>query len=146
MRIWVLWVPACCALFLVLAPSSWAGKKPGKSAGEREAWIQELGLSKDQQARIDGIRKEHRELMKKIKAERESLVKDLTKLVKEKTADADLQGKVDALHGLKKQVGEAMDKYMENLRVVLTPIQQAKFALWMDKHRGAKGKHTGEEE
>ncbi|MBI2061565.1 MAG: Spy/CpxP family protein refolding chaperone [Nitrospirae bacterium] len=129
---------------ILLAGSAWAGKTDHKP--DREAWIEELGLSKDQQARIEGIRKEHRELVKKIKSERESLMKDLTKLVKEKAADADLQGKVDALHHLKKQVGEAMDRHMENLRGVLTPIQQAKFVLWMDKHRGSNGKPgTGED-
>ncbi len=118
-----------------------AGPGPGGAMPERVA--KRLDLTQDQQAKIKALNEAHRAAMKPKWEAQEALLKDLRELVKSKAGDAALSAKLDALKQGHLAIQAAQQAHQDELAAVLTPMQKAKFVLWMAKRMGGEGGWQG---
>jgi Spy/CpxP family protein refolding chaperone len=137
------------------------GDGPGRGGHGPGAWLAgclaspELGLTKDQQAKMDALRDAGREQMRVHRGD----LRDLRKALHEafldpKATDADIRAKADALHGAMSKVRETMEGRLLEARKVLTadqlkrlkdlPACQPRGALG-DRPRGPEGDGPDEE-
>ena len=103
-----------------------------------ERMAKRLELTADQQARIKQLNEAHWADLKAKREAQEALVKDLRELVKSKAADGALTAKLDALKAGHQAIEAAEQAHRDAVAAILTPMQKAKFVLWM-AHRMEKG-------
>jgi Spy/CpxP family protein refolding chaperone len=116
--------------------------KGGKEASqEGKAWghghegmKEELGLSDDQAKQLKEAREANEKVMKPLMEKLKLDLDSLRVLVDKKAADADLKSALDGLKADHKAMEEQRAKQMEGMALLLTPMQQAKWAVSMADH------------
>jgi len=105
--------------------------KDGKGAGMMERMAKHLDLTADQQAKIKSLNEAHWAAMKPKREAQKALVRELEELVKAKAADGALSAKLDALKAGHQEIQAAQQAHQDAVAAILTPMQKAKFVLWM---------------
>jgi Spy/CpxP family protein refolding chaperone len=109
-------------------------KDPGNRAERMHArLVKKLDLTKDQDEKLTALRTKHQEKLKALFEERKGLLKNLAGLVKSAAKDAELTPKLKALDANWKAIQSENDSFQDAGRKILTPMQQAKFHLWLAK-------------
>jgi Spy/CpxP family protein refolding chaperone len=92
-----------------------------------------LDLSPEQEKALEAAQIENQKAMAPLQQERAKLVQELTELVKdEKSGDADLKAKINALKANKKALLAQQDKYIDKLATILNTRQMAKLTVMLD--------------
>lgn len=99
-----------------------------------------LGLTDDQATQLKEAFKKHEEANKPLRDQERIDFDTLQQKVDTKGSDSDIKDLLDRLDKDHKQMQQVQDNFMEKLRTILTPVQQAKWVLSM--HRGPMG-HSG---
>ena len=102
-----------------------------------EKMKEKLGLSDDQVSKLKALFKSQRSVTKPLRDKLKSDMDDLQKKVDAKASDADLKKVLDSLSDDRKNLEAARQKMVDQIREILTPLQQAKFVLAM-RERGEK--------
>lgn len=139
------------ALGLLLLASPMLRADDGKAAGDAQGkhWDKferlkkELDLSDDQVSQWKDAEKGQRDAAKLLKDKAKADEAQLAVLVDEKASDEKLSSALEALQADKKAVAEQDEKQKAAIQAILTPLQQAKWALSMGWHRGGRGGFGG---
>ena len=121
-----------------------AGRGKGQDMAERMG--KRLDLTPDQQSRIKALNEAHWAAMKPKHEAQRALVKDLRELVKTKAADSAITAKLDAIKAGHQAIEAAQQAHQDAVAAILTPMQKAKFVLWLVKKidTGMDGMHGGD--
>ncbi len=135
-------VAAACILVLAGAGLRADEAKPGQCAMAREEMMKKtLDLSSGQWDRWKDARAEERTQERLLGDKVRSDAARLAVLVDEKAPDTDLTQALDKLDADHKALVESRLGYLDKLRGILNPMQQAKAALWMVRHGQGRWNH-----
>ncbi|MGH7442455.1 MAG: hypothetical protein ACREKE_07280 [bacterium] len=99
-----------------------------------------LDLSTDQVSRWKNADQEKRESAKLLRDKAKADEAQLAVLVDQNASDADLTAALDSLDADHKAMADNGQKFLEKLRHILNPLQQAKAVLLMAGTRGEHGR------
>lgn len=107
-----------------------------------------LGLTDDQTSQLKEAFKKQAEANKPLRDQEKIDIDTLQQKVDEKASASDLKSLLDKLEKDHKQMQEVQQNSMDKIRMILDPIQQAKWVLSMRRgsmgHGGWDGKKKGE--
>lgn len=146
---------AMVALAIMLAPAAVLaekecpmakkGEQAGGGDGAGEQWnrvAKKLELTDKQQAQLKDLREKHMEAMKPLREKTRDQMKALRDLVKDKADDKKIAAALDDLKKSREAMRAAQEKHKAECNKVLTPTQQAKMLLFMERQMG-KGERPG---
>ena len=107
-----------------------AHEKEGRAAH----WREKLGISEEQEGKLKGIKRAHREAEEGARAEMAATMRKLEDQLEDKASDKDLTVTLDKLQAQHKSISAEREKFMGAMAQVLTPTQRAKMAVAMGKH------------
>jgi Spy/CpxP family protein refolding chaperone len=135
------------------------GDHPAMQDGDHGDWgkdridhiKEKLGLTDDQATQLKEAFKKHEEANKPLRDQEKIDVDTLQQKVDIKASDSDIKDLLDKLENDHKQMQQVQDNFMDKIRSILNPTQQAKWVLsmrhgmmdhkWGDKKRGDWKKH-----
>lgn len=120
---------------LLLAPLARADG--GRGGGWGGKAVKALELTADQQAKLKAIDAEQAKTQKPLWEQLKTQMQELHGLVEKKAADADLTAKIAQIKTTRDQIETNRKSFQDQKAAVLTPLQQAKWTLWMG-HEVAK--------
>ena len=127
---------------LLLGANAWAedeeSKGPGGPGGGKmmKRFQKKLELTDDQAAKLKAIDEAQRKEQTPLWEDLGKQMKELKALVDEKAPDAKLTAKIKGLKAIRDKIEANRKKFDGQKEAVLTPMQQAKVALWMGKMAG----------
>ncbi len=114
----------------VMADDKGGGKEGKDGKGK---WAEKLGLTTDQQTKMQDLQKDIQGKMKPLRDSDKDLLKQLKGLVDSKGSDSDISGVLDKLASNRTQE-QVLDKQRaDGMKQILTPTQQAQMVLGMAK-------------
>lgn len=142
------WLPTVlAAAVLASAPATGvqaAGpEKRDARTEERDKMFKEVGLSAEQKAKFEALQQARHQGLLTLREERERLMQDLRNLLDRGAAEAELTAKLEKIRTNWKALSEAMERHMEETQNLLTPVQRARFTLWMAEKREMPGGKRG---
>ncbi len=117
----------------VLAQQNIPGDQGGN--GEKGKWADKLGLTADQQSKVEALQKDIQGKMKPLRDSDMDLLNQLKVLVDSTGSDSDINGVLDKLASNKTQEQDLEKQRSDGMKQILTPIQQAKMVLGMAKRK-----------
>lgn len=131
-------------VLLALAGSGWTmdgpppgGKPDHDGPGDRMgAW---LNLTPEQADKIQALRQQHRKATRDLRDRRQDAMRALRHLVEDKGTDAQIAAKLADLKAAHEALHAAQQKQRDEIAKLLTPTQQAKFLIGMQR-RGGPGR------
>lgn len=110
---------------------------PEAGKGRLEKMKEKLGLTDAQATQLKDLFQKQREDTKPLRDQVKIDMDTLKQKVDTKASDSAVKGTLDALSADRKAMQSDREKFMEKIRTILTPTQQAKFVLGM-KARGGE--------
>lgn len=140
-------------LSLILAAAvspAFAHEGMGGDEAHKGQWMQQmkqkLGLTDDQQQKMEAEMKRHGEAEKPLRQTMRDQMKKLADQVKAKdTSDADIETTLDAIKSTHQSMEQEEQAFHDAMGKILTPRQKASMLLWHMshmRHEGMKG-HPG---
>jgi Spy/CpxP family protein refolding chaperone len=130
-----------------VAPTS-AGEPRPTTRPERRGWLtQELGLSPEQRAKLDGIwsavasrgRDEQEDRRRDYRRERDAAIADLVPPARLGEYDQIINTYTDRVAALEQESREAYHDAVERTKAILTPEQRVKYEELLKRHRWGPG-------
>lgn len=141
-------IAGAIALTTAAGPALAEMDKEGGKGKDRFPHIERMAKKLDlTSAQVDQLKKyagAHREAMAPLMKQAKEQMRSLRDLVEKKASDAELTAALAKLKSTRKTIQAENDKHMDQTGAVLTPMQQAKTALWMGKQAGKKMRHMRE--
>ncbi|MFA5140909.1 MAG: hypothetical protein WC728_16910 [Elusimicrobiota bacterium] len=106
-----------------LPPKGEGGKGVKAKAMER------LGLSEDQVKKLEGLKDAKEDAVASLHDDLRKQMRTLRRQVRDEAADKDIQGTLSGIEKLHKSIRSEEEKFIESLKSVLTPGQQARMLL-----------------
>jgi Spy/CpxP family protein refolding chaperone len=115
------------------------GDHPMMQGGDHGDWgknriehmKEKLGLTDDQATQLKEAFKKHEEANRPLRDQEKIDVDTLQQKVDIKASDSDIKDLLDKLENDHKQMQQVQDNFMDKIRTILNPTQQAKWLLWM---------------
>lgn len=131
----------CVALAPVGAKEEGKDGEPGMHEHHGGPWKM-MGFTDEEAAKMKEAFKAERTAMKPLRREMRDARIKLRDLVEDKAGDKDLTAALDRVESAKKALRAEGEKFHAKLAAGMTPLQRAKAALFMSRHRmGMKGGH-----
>lgn len=110
--------------------------------GMRAMFKEKLGLSDEQEAKLKGLRRAHREASESAKSELKAAMRRLGDQLEDKASEKELSATLDKIKSGRRALRDAQDKFEADSAAVLTPTQRAKMVVAMG-HRMKGGRGHG---
>jgi len=119
-------------------PSMGQGTDPGPDGGmmggdQMDKMKEKLGLTDDQVSKLKNLFKSQMEANKPLRDQMKIDMDTLQQKVDMKASDGDIQKLLDKLDGEQKEMQASREKMKDQWKAILTPTQQAKMVLGMQK-------------
>jgi Spy/CpxP family protein refolding chaperone len=101
-----------------------------------------LDLSQDQREQLKEEKKEHADNLRPLKETKKEHLSELRSLVNRRADDDDIAEALDQLKSDHEAVEEEMQRHMEKVGDILTPMQKAKWVLRMANSMGLGSRPT----
>jgi len=125
---------ACVLIASALAIASDAAAAKNRHGDKRSAKAAKtLDLTQEQKDQFEALRKQHLAGIRPIIEQRKFIMQELRGMVRNKNSKTLLETKLSALRANTAALRAAGEQHRDAIRAVLTPAQQAKLALWIDK-------------
>ncbi len=96
-----------------------------------------LELTPEQKEKLKDFRQSNMDEMKRLRRDLEDQVTKLRRMVEDKAAESRIEDQIKAVKRVRKQMESAIERHMDKLERILTPVQRAKLLLKSGKHMGA---------
>ncbi|UPT74748.1 MAG: Spy/CpxP family protein refolding chaperone [Elusimicrobiota bacterium] len=118
------------------------GKPESREDGPRGKWKEKLGLTEEQEAKLKGLRRAHREESESARAEVKAAVRKLADQLEDKASEKELTATLDRIQAGRKSLHAQREKFEASAAAILTPTQRARMAVAMGRmmERGPGGK------
>lgn len=121
-----------------------AAAVPASAHDRKDKWKEKLELTDDQAAKLEKAFASVKEEGSKLRQERREAVKALKELVKKDAPEKELTAALEGLEKSSQALYDNRRKMIEAAKSILTPKQQAKAALLLEKKmKKGKGKRWG---
>jgi len=108
----------------------------------KDAWLEELNLSPEQQEQLKQIREKNKEGIKKQKQAMKAERRKLQEAFQSDASDATIKAQFNKVQDQRRAFGEARFDQVLEIRKILTPEQRKKFRAmrggWHHRHRDKK--------
>jgi periplasmic protein CpxP/Spy len=108
-----------------------------------ERMVQELGLTQDQQTRIQAIRENAKNDKNPQRQQLRAEMENLRSLIAKSASTSELRQQHNKIKALRDQMGDQRFESMLQVYEVLTPEQRTKFAEMMQRRGGMRGQGSG---
>lgn len=125
---------ACVLIATALVMASDAAAAKNRRGDKRSARAAKtLDLTQEQKDRFAALRKQHVAGIRPIIEQRKFIMQELRGMVRNKDSKTLMETKLTALRANTAALRAAGERHRDAIRAVLTPAQQAKLALWVEK-------------
>ena len=125
---------ACVLIASTLGMASDAAAAKNRRGDKRSARAAKtLDLTQEQKGRFAALRKQHAAGIRPIIEQRKFIMQELRGMVRTKDSKTLIETKLTALRANTAALRAAGERHRDAIGAVLTPAQQAKLALWVEK-------------